>query len=166
MSIVDVRFRHVSTGLRFTYSGLLLSALSVLCAVTLVVVGRDATLLRIAVGLSLVAQGLSIVGLFLCRDVPEKIRATGPISSAAAMSALSIVLILARAIRWLNAPLFVAQAGYLLSAGGLICFLVFLRRLALFLGEPRQIARSEFVLSNTKTVSVRRTASGSQRAAA
>ena len=110
--------------------------------------GNEMVLLGM-IGVSILAQLMSIVGQFRCLDVPEKVKATGPIYTAVALAVTSIVLSIATAIPALGAPAWANQFAQLLSTIGSFCFLVFLIRLADFLGDPKQISRARFVLTGT-----------------
>jgi hypothetical protein len=150
MSTVDRRFHRVSTGLKLIYAGLVIVVLTFLGGMVLGAMGGKSEAVVYAVlGLAILAQILSIVGQFSCLDVPEKVKATGPIYAAVALSVTSIALSIASAIPAVAAPAWAGQVAQLLSTAGSICFLVFLRRLAEFLGDPKQISRAGFVLVGT-----------------
>ncbi len=150
MSTVDHRFHRVSTGLKLIYAGLILIVLTFLGGMILGATGGTSQAVLYAVlGLSVLASILSIVGQFYCLDVPEKVKATGTIYAAVALSVTSIALSIAAAIPSVGAPAWAGQVAQLLSCAGQICFLVFLRRLAEFLGDPLQISRAGFVLVGT-----------------
>ena len=150
MSTVDLRVHHVSTGLRLVYTGLVLLFVTIFVGTILnVALGLNLMVIYAIVGLSILAQLMSIVGQFRCLDVPEKVKATGPIYTAVALAVTSIALSIAAAIPAIGAPAWARQVGQILSTAGSICFLVFLGRLAEFLGDPRQIARARFVLFGT-----------------
>jgi hypothetical protein len=150
MSTVDHRFHHVSTGLRLVYTGLVLLFVTIFGGTILTMaLGPNLMVIYAIVGLSILAQVLSIVGQFRCLDVPEKVKATGAIYASVALAVTSIALAISSAIPALGAPAWAKQFGQLLSTAGSICFLVFLGRLAEFLGDPRQIARARFVLIGT-----------------
>jgi hypothetical protein len=157
MSTVDVRFQHVAAGLRLIYTGLVLSVLTFLVTFLggMAMGGSmdfkkwNPAFLYIVVGLSILAQICAILGQFRCLDVPEKVKATGAIYAAVAPSVFSIILGLVHFIPGVEVPAWANQVGQPLSFAGLICFLFFLRKLALFLGDPKQISRSGFVLKGT-----------------
>lgn len=150
MLTVDRRFRRVSSGLRQIYAGFLLTVLALLGAIAILLLReRDAVLNWAVLGLSILGQVLGIIGQFGCLDVPAKVKATGAITGSVGLSVGSVVLSVAAAIPSLGAPEWAGGLASLLSLGGSLLFLVFLGRLAEFLGDPKQVARAKFVLNGT-----------------
>jgi hypothetical protein len=150
MSTVDQRFQHVSSGLGLIYTSLVLLFLAILGGTILsAALGGNPMVLLGMMGVIILAQVMSIVGQFRCLDVPEKVKATGAIYTAVALAVTSIVLSIATAIPALGAPAWANQVAQLLSTVGSFCFLIFLIRLADFLGDPKQISRARFVLFGT-----------------
>jgi hypothetical protein len=158
MSTIDDRFRHVATGLKLIYASLVLLVLLFVGGFVggIFIAGRAAPgagavelspLLLGLLALGILATILGIVGKIYCLDVPEKVKATGVIYTAVALSVVSVCFDVAKAFPSIAISLGpFATIGNWLGMAANILFLVFLGRLAEFLGSPKLVARARFVL--------------------
>ncbi len=152
------RFGKVATGLKCIYASLLLLVLSIfggglaggIAGGKAAAEGRQVdqneigpVILVIGAAI-LVSTGLSIYGQISCINVPEKVRATNFIYAAVALNVVGTVLNIGGQAKIV--PPAAGQVGSLFQTAGWICFLIFLKRLAAFLHNDREIGRANFVL--------------------
>ncbi len=164
---VDVRFHRVASGLKLIYTSLILTVLLVVGSFVFgialaasgaarnagqvgggqAVVTENAYFIYTVVAIGLLISALTIIGKVSCLNVPEKVQATGPISAAVALTVMAIILSLSQ--QFAGLPESVGSIAQLLNAGAWFCFLVFLRRLAEFLGDQVQINRARSLFKGT-----------------
>jgi hypothetical protein len=161
MSTIDHRFHRVSTGLKLVYTSLVLAVLTFLgmffLGIYIGVAGargpgielfQSPVFLYGLIGVGYLGNILAIVGKIFCLDVPEKVKATGLIYAAVALTVVGLALGFAKS--FLGVSFGAADSiASLLTVAGYVCFLVFLGRLAEFLNDSRQVARARFVLTGS-----------------
>jgi hypothetical protein len=158
MSTIDHRFHRVSTGLKLVYTSLVLAVLTFLGIFFLsmyvgfagpggpgLAVFQSPALIYGLIGVGYLGNILAITGKIFCLDVPEKVKATGLIYAAVALTVAGLALGFAKSFLGISFGR-ADSIGSLLTVAGYVCFLVFLGRLADFLNDQKQVARARFVL--------------------
>ena len=135
-------FKYTRTGITFVYIGLVLFVLAI---IALVYAGLNPVPLRLAVPLLLVASSLlSMIGRILCLSVPKEVGASGLIYAAVALDVSSLFAAVSRMIPGL--PNFSGFTG-LLSVAAMVFFLIFLKKLAVFINDSESAARASSLLN-------------------
>ncbi|MCE9545839.1 MAG: hypothetical protein K8T25_10025 [Planctomycetia bacterium] len=144
--------RRVGLGLLLVYAGICLVLLAAICLVGIVLFagglgrlgGRMPALFGLALmGMIIVGYLLQTIGPFFCLAVPSESGAKPLIITSVALMMLSLV---PYGLTFVDAgPIasFVGGGGYLLSA---VLFVLFLRKLALFIERPKLAGRAITVL--------------------
>jgi hypothetical protein len=136
-------FRYTRTGITFVYIGLLLIVLAIF-AVPLSMLLRAAPLL-LAVPLLVIASSLlSMIGRVLCLSVPKEVGASGLIYAAVVCDVSSLVTAVSPMV-----PGLPNLSGFsrLLSVAAIVFFLIFLKKLAVCIGDYDSEVRASNLLN-------------------
>ena len=136
-------FKYTRTGITFVYIGLVLSILPIF-AFPLAAVLRAVPLLLAIPALLIAASLLSMIGRILCLSVPKEVGAMGLIYAAVVCDVSSLFAAVSRMIPGL--PNFSGFSG-LLSVAAIVLFLIFLKKLALFINDSESAARASSLLN-------------------
>ena len=136
-------FKYTRTGITFVYIGLVLIVLSIF-AFPLAAVLRAAPLLLLFPALLVASSLLSMIGRILCLSVPKEVGASGLIYAAVALDVSSLFAAVSRMIPGL--PNFSGFTG-LLSVAAMVFFLIFLKKLAVFINDSESAARASSLLN-------------------
>jgi hypothetical protein len=166
----DPSLQKVATGLGFIYLSILIILLTAILffVVTMVWAGgagqrvaqggnpqvvvaeaRTLGMIGLAAGLAMiVGYVLNVVGTFMCLATPAESGAKGWITASATLMVMSILMqISAFFIRDRETARVVSGIQPLMTIAGGICFLVFLKRLAQFIGSERLTRRAQKILT-------------------
>ena len=162
MNSSAIGLARVSYGLRLIYLSLILAVVTFLAAFVAILAavnagqklgpadlgqGPLALILQGMIFLSLLSNVMAIIGKFYCLQVPEKAQASTLIFLSVAFSVLSVLIQVGAAIpatAMLVQP--IAPASSLFVMVGYVIFLIFLRRLAEYLGRMVLAARARSIL--------------------
>ena len=136
-------FKYTRIGITFVYIGLVLIVLSIF-AVPLAAVLRATWLLLLVPALVVASSLLSMIGRILCLSVPKEVGASGLIYAAVALDVSSLFAAVSRMIPGL--PNFSGFSG-LLSLAAMVFFLIFLKKLAVFINDSESAARASSLLN-------------------
>ena len=136
-------FKYTRMGITFVYIGLVLIVLSIF-AVPLAAVLRATWLLLLVPALVVASSLLSMIGRILCLSVPKEVGASGLIYTAVALDVSSLFAAVSRMIPGL--PNFSGFTG-LLSLAAMVFFLIFLKKLAVFINDSESAARASSLLN-------------------
>ena len=136
-------FKYTRMGITFVYIGLVLIVLSIF-AVPLAAVLRATWLLLLFPALVVASSLLSMIGRILCLSVPKEVGASGLIYAAVALDVSSLFAAVSRMIPGL--PNFSGFTG-LLSLAAMVFFLIFLKKLAVFINDSESAARASSLLN-------------------
>jgi len=136
-------FKYTRMGITFVYIGLVLIVLSIF-AVPLAAVLRATWLLLLVPALVVASSLLSMIGRILCLSVPKEVGASGLIYAAVALDVSSLFAAVSRMIPGL--PNFSGFSG-LLSLAAMVFFLIFLKKLAVFINDSESAARASSLLN-------------------
>ena len=136
-------FKYTRMGITFVYIGLVLIVLSIF-AVPLAAVLRATWLLLLVPALVVASSLLSMIGRILCLSVPKEVGASGLIYAAVALDVSSLFAAVSRMIPGL--PNFSGFTG-LLSLAAMVFFLIFLKKLAVFINDSESAARASSLLN-------------------
>lgn len=136
-------FKYTRMGITFVYIGLVLIVLSIF-AVPLAAVLRATWLLLLVPALVVASSLLSMIGRILCLSVPKEVGASGLIYTAVALDVSSLFAAVSRMIPGL--PNFSGFSG-LLSLAAMVFFLIFLKKLAVFINDSESAARASSLLN-------------------
>lgn len=136
-------FKYTRMGITFVYIGLVLIVLSIF-AVPLAAVLRATWLLLLFPALVVASSLLSMIGRILCLSVPKEVGASGLIYAAVALDVSSLFAAVSRMIPGL--PNFSGFSG-LLSLAAMVFFLIFLKKLAVFINDSESAARASSLLN-------------------
>ena len=136
-------FKYTRMGITFVYIGLVLIVLSIF-AVPLAAVLRATWLLLLVPALVVASSLLSMIGRILCLSVPKEVGASGLIYAAVALDVSSLFAAVSRMIPGL--PTFSGFTG-LLSLAAMVFFLIFLKKLAVFINDSESAARASSLLN-------------------
>jgi hypothetical protein len=149
MNPKDFELRKVALGLQLVYAGLILTVLGVILGVAAVMyftsISKPYLGMLFTLGISLVAGMLDVAGKLLCLAVPEKSRSSGIISASVACTLSSLIIGLVGQFSPAIGSELKALGG-LLSALAYILFLIFLRRLAMYIGHLELAANAWSIL--------------------
>jgi hypothetical protein len=138
--------RTVAWGLQLVYAGLIVIVLTVIVGFALGMYspGRVALL---ALGGRLISSLLDIIGKIRCLAVPEKLRVSGIVYNSMGCTVAGYVLILVgRSLPPFEIANGADSLGELLLAAAYVLFLIFLQRLAEFIGSPRLARKAKTIL--------------------
>ena len=136
-------FKYTRTGITLVYIGLVLSVLSIF-AFPLAAVLRAAPLLLLFPALLVASSLLSMIGRILCLSVPKEVGAMGLIYAAVGCDVSSLFAAVSPMIPGLpNLSLF----SGLLSVAAIVLFLIFLKKLAVFINDSESAARASSLLN-------------------
>jgi hypothetical protein len=143
----------VARGLGLIYSGICLALLSAIGGTILVAVVAAATrsaelvgLLGVLMGIGIVVAGImNIVGTLMCTATPEESGAKGMIYASVAAMALAVLISIGIAVGLASKQ--VAVVEYLANIISGITFLVFMKRLAMFIGRIDLAAKAQSILN-------------------
>ncbi len=136
-------FKYTRMGITFVYIGLVIIVLSIF-AVPLAAVLRANWLLLLFPALVVASSLLSMIGRILCLSVPKEVGASGLIYAAVALDVSSLFAAVSRMIPGL--PNFSGFTG-LLSLAAMVFFLIFLKKLAVFINDSESAARASSLLN-------------------
>lgn len=136
-------FKYTRMGITFVYIGLVLIVLSIF-AVPLAAVLRATWLLLLFPALVVASSLLSMIGRIICLSVPKEVGASGLIYAAVALDVSSLFAAVSRMIPGL--PNFSGFTG-LLSLAAMVFFLIFLKKLAVFINDSESAARASSLLN-------------------
>ncbi len=136
-------FKYTRMGITFVYIGLVLIVLSIF-AVPLAAVLRATWLLLLFPALVVASSLLNMIGRILCLSVPKEVGASGLIYAAVALDVSSLFAAVSRMIPGL--PNFSGFTG-LLSLAAMVFFLIFLKKLAVFINDSESAARASSLLN-------------------
>ena len=136
-------FKYTRMGITFVYIGLVLIVLSIF-AVPLAAVLRATWLLLLFPAIVVASSLLSMIGRILCLSVPKEVGASGLIYTAVALDVSSLFAAVSRMIPGL--PNFSGFTG-LLSLAAMVFFLIFLKKLAVFINDSESAARASSLLN-------------------
>ena len=136
-------FKYTRMGITFVYIGLVLIVLSIF-AVPLAAVLRATWLLLLVPALVVASSLLSMIGRILCLSVPKEVGASGLIYTAVALDVSSLFAAVSRMIP--GRPNFSGFTG-LLSLAAMVFFLIFLKKLAVFINDSESAARASSLLN-------------------
>lgn len=136
-------FKYTPMGITFVYIGLVLIVLSIF-AVPLAAVLRATWLLLLFPALVVASSLLSMIGRIICLSVPKEVGASGLIYAAVALDVSSLFAAVSRMIPGL--PNFSGFTG-LLSLAAMVFFLIFLKKLAVFINDSESAARASSLLN-------------------
>jgi hypothetical protein len=166
----DPSLQRVATGLGLIYLSILIILLTAILTMVLTVVLAQGAGQRMAqgggarvvvaeartfgtIGLMagiafIIGYLLSVIGTFMCLATPAESGAKGWITASATLMVMSIVMQIALfAIRDPDTIRVVSSVQPLVGLVGGICFLVFLKRLAQFIGSDRLTRRAQRILT-------------------
>jgi hypothetical protein len=149
MTTIEVRFRRVSTGLKLVLSSIFVTLVSL----PLSAWARfnpehqdDPGLLLALTSIGWLSTVLEIIGQILCASVPAKVGATGLIRAVIAFTAIGIALGVASELTANdNGPGWLELSANACSVAGALLFVVFLGRLASYLGDSRSLEKARFL---------------------
>jgi hypothetical protein len=146
----------VRNGLLLIYSGLILGILDLMASFVLgllaAVRGIDLTAVLVAAMIvGLVASLMDLAGRFLCLSAPEKSQAQGAIYASVGCGVANLAL--APGGYFLEMPILTA-IGNLAQGCGYFLFVIFLKRLAEYIGNPQLAAKARTILIATVVVAV------------
>ncbi len=166
----DPSLQRVATGLGLIYLSILIILLTAILTVVLSVIfvqgagqrmvqgggagvvvaeARTFGMIGLMAGIAfIIGYLLSIIGTFMCLATPEESGAKGWITASATLMVMSIVMQIALfVIRDTDTIRVVRSVQPLVGLVGGICFLVFLKRLAQFIGSERLTRRAQRILT-------------------
>jgi hypothetical protein len=129
-------FKNTRTGITLVYIGLVLTILSIF-TIPLATVLRQVPVLFLFPLLLMAASLLSMIGRIFCLSVPKEVGASGLIYSAVALDVGSLFAAVSRMI---GLPNFSSFSG-LLSVAAMVFFLIFLKKLAVFIKDNESADR-------------------------
>lgn len=136
-------FKYTRTGITFVYLGLVFAVLAIF-VVPLSLVLKAAPLLLAMPALLVASLLLSMIGRILCLSVPKEVGATGMIYTAVVCDVCSLFTEVSRMIPGL--PNLSGFSG-LLSVAGMVFFLIFLKKLAVFIKDSESADRASSLLN-------------------
>jgi hypothetical protein len=152
--------RNVAKGISLVYYGIVLALLAIIVlAMTMVLAAAlDGTAIMViggitAVGLAVLANILNLIGPMICLDAPPEIRSKGLIAGSVVFQLLNLALriFIQIAIRLKEIPrekVLAAQFGSnVVGAIAFILFVLFIKRLAQFIGRSDLSKRASSVLN-------------------
>jgi hypothetical protein len=125
-------------GIALVYAGLVLFVLAMI-AIPLSILLRAAPLLLAAPLLWIASSLLSMIGRILCLSVPKNVGATGLIYAAVVCDVSSLFAMVSRMFSWL--PDLSSFSG-MLSVAAMLFFLMFLKKLAVFINDSESADRA------------------------
>ena len=131
-------YRYTRMGIALVYAGLVLFVLAMI-ALPLSVLLRAAPLLLAAPLLWIASSLLSMIGRILCLSVPKNVGATGLIYAAVVCDVSSLFAMVSRMFSWL--PDLSSFSG-MLSVAAMLFFLMFLKKLAVFINDSESADRA------------------------
>jgi hypothetical protein len=147
-SIEMGRFKHVRTGITCVYAGLLLTVAAVLIVplviVPLAIQLKSAPLLLLAPLLVIAASLLSMIGRIFCLSVPQEVGATGLIYTAVVCDVSALIASVSGMVPGLPD---VSAYSALLSIIGLVFFVLFLKKLAVYIDARDSAVRASNLLN-------------------
>ncbi len=135
-------FKYTHTGITLVYIGLLLIAIAII-AIPLSMLLRAAPLLLALPLLSIASSLLSMIGRILCLSVPKEVGASGLIYAAVIGDVSSLFAAVSPMVPGL--PNFNAYQG-LLSVAAMVFFILFLKKLAVFISDEESAIRASNML--------------------
>ncbi len=162
MGPVSEELRRVGTGLRLVFLGLVVVILNAVAAIAVAVAflrpGRDPsamisaisrdhpTAVMVLLGLWVLSNVLAITGKVYCLSIPATSGATPMILMAVACSGIGLALnVVGQSAELGTAVAEFAGTSPVFTIAGYLFFVRFLRRLALFLGSTRLMARTRML---------------------
>jgi hypothetical protein len=136
-------FKYTRTGITLVYIGLVLIVLAII-AIPLSAVMRAVPLLFAVPALLVASSLLSMIGRILCLSVPKEVGAMGLIYAAVVCDVSSLFAAVSPMIPGL--PNFSGFSG-LLSLAAMVFFLIFLKKLAVFINDSESAARASSLLN-------------------
>lgn len=137
------RFKHVRLGLGCVIAGLWLTVAAIL-VVPLAILVQAAPLILLAPLLVIAASLVSMIGRILCLSVPQEVGATGLIYAAVLCDVTALIASVSGMVPGLPD---VSGFSALLSVGGIVCFLLFLKRLAVHINAGDSAVRATNLLN-------------------
>lgn len=131
-------YRYTRMGIALVYAGLVLFVLAMI-AIPLSILLRTAPLLLAAPLLWIASSLLSMIGRILCLSVPKNVGATGLIYAAVVCDVSSLFAMVSRMFSWL--PDLSSFSG-MLSVAAMLFFLMFLKKLAVFINDSESADRA------------------------
>jgi hypothetical protein len=131
-------YRYTRMGIALVYAGLVLFVLAMI-AIPLSILLRAAPLLLAAPLLWIASSLLSMIGRILCLSVPKNVGATGLIYAAVVCDVSSLFAMVSRMFSWL--PDLSSFSG-MLSVAAMLFFLMFLKKLAVFINDSESADRA------------------------
>lgn len=148
------QLRLVYIGLSLSYWGIILTLLGVMIAIGSAFLAASAgpavalALMIGGAGMAVIGSLLSFVGPFFCLAVPAESGAKGFIIASVALQLVNFIVSPIAAFVEVPAmyELVSNLAGPLAALAALFAFILFMRRLAAFIGQPQLLARADRVL--------------------
>lgn len=138
-------FKHVRLGITFVYIGLVLTVLAILM-VPISIVTRFLPLLLAAIPLSFASSLVSMVGRILCLTAPRQMKPYSSIVTSVVFDLLALISSLGVAENIPGVPE-LSNFSQLLSMAAVVFFLIFLKRLAVYIKDDKSAVRASNLLN-------------------
>lgn len=138
-------FKYVRLGITFVYVGLILTVLAIF-VVPVSMIARFVPLLLAAIPLTIASSLFSMIGRILCLTVPRQLKAHGFIATSVVFDLLSLISSLGIVDNIPGLPDLSGFSG-LLGIAAVIFFLIFLKKLAVYIKDETSSVRASNVLN-------------------